>query len=278
VELTDGSFDKEVLASDDVWIVAFTAPWCGHCKNLMPEWARASAQLKGKAKIGNVDATVNQGLAGKYGVKSYPTIKVFLGGKKSGDAVDYDGGRTASDIVAYAEEEYLKTLPPPEVLQAYDAAGMANCTGKQICFMGYLPLLQDSGKEGREAFVKTLQEVADAYKRRPFGWVWIEGTTQPDLESFFRVADLPALVAINAKKARYALMRGQFSVKGVTAFVGKLNVGRGTTAMDGDLPAFVDGSKWDGEEFVMEEFEEEFDLSDLDDIDLDDEDVAKDEL
>jgi protein disulfide-isomerase A6 len=79
---------------------------------------------------------------------------------------------------------------------------------------------------------------------------------------------------------RYANMRGQFSVKGVTSFVGKLNVGRGTLPMEGEsLPAFGDGSKWDGEDFVMEEFEEEFDLSDLDDIDVDDvADSAKDEL
>ena len=38
VELTDANFDKKVMQSDAVWIVAFTAPWCGHCKNLMPHW------------------------------------------------------------------------------------------------------------------------------------------------------------------------------------------------------------------------------------------------
>jgi hypothetical protein len=46
----------------------------------MPEWAKASAELKGKAKLGNVDATVSPGLAQKFGVNSYPTIKVFPGG------------------------------------------------------------------------------------------------------------------------------------------------------------------------------------------------------
>jgi thioredoxin-like negative regulator of GroEL len=46
----------------------------------MPEWAKASAALKGKVKLGNVDATISQGLAQKFGVNSYPTIKVFPGG------------------------------------------------------------------------------------------------------------------------------------------------------------------------------------------------------
>lgn len=37
IELTDSNFDKLVLQSDDVWLVEFFAPWCGHCKNLAPE-------------------------------------------------------------------------------------------------------------------------------------------------------------------------------------------------------------------------------------------------
>lgn len=32
IELTDDSFDKNVINSDDVWMVEFYAPWCGHCK------------------------------------------------------------------------------------------------------------------------------------------------------------------------------------------------------------------------------------------------------
>jgi protein disulfide-isomerase A6 len=123
-------------------------------------------------------------------------------GKKTGTAEDYEGGRTASDIVQYGEEEYMKNLPPPEVLQAYSSGAMSNCTDKQICFMGYLPLLQDSGKDGRNAFIKIMQDVADTYKRRPYGWVWVEGTTQPSLEAAYRVVDYPALVAVNAKKMR----------------------------------------------------------------------------
>ena len=41
VELTDSNFESMVLDSNEMWLVEFFAPWCGHCKNLAPEWARA---------------------------------------------------------------------------------------------------------------------------------------------------------------------------------------------------------------------------------------------
>lgn len=59
IELTDENFDKTVLNSEDMWLVEFYAPWCGHCKNLAPEWAAAATELKGKVKLGALDATVN---------------------------------------------------------------------------------------------------------------------------------------------------------------------------------------------------------------------------
>ena len=52
VELTDSNFEKLVMKSEDMWLVEFFAPWCGHCKNLEPHWKKAAKQLKGKVKLG----------------------------------------------------------------------------------------------------------------------------------------------------------------------------------------------------------------------------------
>lgn len=119
---TVDNFD-EVLKNEFV-LVEFYAPWCGHCKSLAPQYAAAATTLKtsGSAvKLAKVDATVEGSLAEKFGIKGYPTLKFF----RSGEPIDYEGGRTANDIVNWVTK---KSGPPSKVLaskadvDAYTAA------------------------------------------------------------------------------------------------------------------------------------------------------------
>ena len=136
VELTDSNFKKLVLQSDDMWLVEFFAPWCGHCKNLEPHWKKAASELKGKVKLGAVDATVHQALAQQYGIQGYPTIKYFPAGAKSGPE-EYDGGRTADDIIAWANDKHVVNIPPPELVQITKQANVENeCESKSLCVIG----------------------------------------------------------------------------------------------------------------------------------------------
>ena len=70
---------------------------CGHCVRLGPEYKKAASALKGVVKVGAVNADEHQQLGGQYGVKGFPTIKIF--GKNKNKPEDYQGARDAKVCV-----------------------------------------------------------------------------------------------------------------------------------------------------------------------------------
>lgn len=278
IELTDDNFDEKVLDSDDVWMVEFFAPWCGHCKNLEPEWAAAASQVKeqtnGRVKLGAVDATVHQGVASRYGIRGFPTIKVF---RKGEEPEDYQGGRTRSDIIARALDLYSDNAPPPEMLEILNEDILKKtCDDHQLCVIAVLPHILDTGAAGRNGYLEVMMKMAEKYKKKMWGWLWTEAGAQMDLEASLGIGGFgyPAMAAINARKMKFALLKGSFSETGIHEFLRDLSVGRGSTATvgGGALPKINTVEAWDGKDGVLP-VEDDIDLSDVDLDDLD-----KDEL
>ncbi|KAF9736920.1 hypothetical protein PMIN06_010674 [Paraphaeosphaeria minitans] len=102
VILDDKSFTEKVGKDQDV-LIAFTAPWCGHCKSLKPVWeqlANTFANEQG-VTIAQVDAEAenSKALAKEQGVSSYPTIKYFK--KGTTEPLPYEGARAEADFVEF---------------------------------------------------------------------------------------------------------------------------------------------------------------------------------
>lgn len=269
IELTDDDFDKMVMNSEDMWLVEFYAPWCGHCKNFAPIWASAATELKGKVKLGALDATVNRVKASQYDIKGYPTIKYFPPGKKSFDSVQqYDGGRTNSDIVNWALEKLAENIPAPEVTQIINLQSLKNaCEDKPLCVVSVLPHILDCQSECRNQYLKLLNTLGEKYKQKMWGWVWCEAGAQPRIEEALEIGGFgyPALAVANIKKMKYSLLKGSFSYDGINEFLRDISYGRGGTAsLKGtELPEIYETAPWDGKDGELPQ-EEEIDLSDVD--------------
>lgn len=87
IEVTDASFDAEVLKADKPVLVDFGATWCGPCKALAPVVDKLADETVGKYKIVSVDIDDAPGVAQKYGIKSVPAILVFKNGEKTAQHV-----------------------------------------------------------------------------------------------------------------------------------------------------------------------------------------------
>lgn len=105
-----------------IWV---DAPWCGHCLQLAPEYAKAAQELEEKGseiKLGKVDAIEETKLKEEFDITGYPTMKFF----RSGKPIEYTGGRQADEIIKWVEkraspiaeiesvkeaEEFIKSQP-----------------------------------------------------------------------------------------------------------------------------------------------------------------------
>jgi protein disulfide-isomerase A1 len=102
LQVTNDNKDEELLEQAQPALVAFVAPWCGHCKALVQPFKKAAKKLKGaEFRFGFVDCDVDNDFCQSHKVKGFPTLKFFNEGK----AEDYSGARSEDAFTSFAQDK-----------------------------------------------------------------------------------------------------------------------------------------------------------------------------
>jgi thioredoxin 1 len=89
LEVSDATFDKEVLQSEQPVLVDFWAVWCGPCKAIAPIVDSVAASYAGRLKVTKVDVDSNSATPSRYGIRGIPALLFFKGGKVADQVVGY---------------------------------------------------------------------------------------------------------------------------------------------------------------------------------------------
>lgn len=100
-QITDENFGAEIESADGLAIVDFWAEWCGPCRLVGPIIEELAEQYAGKVKVGKLDVDANRVTAGRFSVRSIPSILYF----KNGEVVDAVVGAYPKK---YLEEKILE--------------------------------------------------------------------------------------------------------------------------------------------------------------------------
>ena len=94
-EVSDNTFEQEVIQADKPVLVDFWAPWCGPCRMVAPVVEELAEEYDGKVEFVKLNTDDNPDTAVKYGIRSIPTLLVFKEGQPVGQIV---GFRPKSDL------------------------------------------------------------------------------------------------------------------------------------------------------------------------------------
>lgn len=215
--LTEDNFDA-VIKDNDYVLIEFYAPWCGHCRALAPEYAKAAdmlAEMGSKVKLCKVDATQESALAEKHNVKGYPTLKYY----RKGSHIEYNGGRKADNIVSWVLK---KMEPPTKNLESVDAVKKF-IEENNVAIVGFF---EDQESEAAKTFVEVSQtnddyafgmssnaDVFSEYEAENGKIILFKKFDEPrnefkgelnakNLEKFITVQSLPLLVEFNQDTAK----------------------------------------------------------------------------
>jgi thioredoxin 1 len=81
MQVSDASFEQDVLKADGPVVVDFWAEWCGPCKQIGPALEEIATEMKGRITVAKLNIDENPAVPSRYGIRSIPTLMLFSGGE-----------------------------------------------------------------------------------------------------------------------------------------------------------------------------------------------------
>jgi thioredoxin 1 len=102
-QITDTTFQTDVLGSDKPVLVDFWAEWCGPCRMIAPSVEAVAEQFEGKAGVFKMNVDENMTVPNQFGIRGIPTLILFKGGQEQERIV----GAVTREAIAKVVEKYV---------------------------------------------------------------------------------------------------------------------------------------------------------------------------
>ncbi|KAI5015144.1 hypothetical protein ZWY2020_056534 [Hordeum vulgare] len=238
--LDAGNF-SEVVTKHEFIVVEFYAPWCGHCKELAPEYEKAASVLRKRdppvvlAKVDAYDES-NKELKDKYKVHGYPAIKIIR--KGGSDVSAYGGPRDAEGIV-----EYLMRQVGPASLEIKSAVDASRSIGdKGVVLVGVFPEFAGIEYENFMAVANKMRTDYDFFHTldasilprgdltvkgplirlfKPFDELFVDSQDfdSDAIKKFIEVSGFPTVVTFNADPTNHKFIERYYSTPSAKAML-----------------------------------------------------------